>query len=357
MAGVIAKVGSAWKGKYREGARFSIQPALNYKGSMDSPGYSYPWCGGDATYAIMPHEVMELGCLLDYSGEGFFMASLSEPMSCIIGAYHASYHTEAGSYVHKMGVKAGGRMAILAGAGPMGLGAVDYALHVEPRPSLLVVSDLDEARLERARAIFPEAEAMRGGVDLRFVNPSTMGDPVQELRALAGGEGFDDVFVYAPVSSVVSQGDAMLGRDGCLNFFAGPTDKAFSAMVNFYEVHYGATHTVGTSGGNTQDMLESLGLSAAGRINPAVMVTHIGGLDSAAQATLHLPDHPAGKKLIYTGIDLELTAIADFARLAGKDRRFGRLAEICQAAKGLWCAEAEAYLLKAWGDPIAEGRY
>lgn len=174
---------------------------------------------------------------------------------------------------------------------------------------------------------------------------------------MAGGEGFDDVFVYAPVSSVVSQGDAILGRDGCLNFFAGPTDNAFSAMVNFYNVHYGATHTVGSSGGNTQDMLESLSLSAAGRINPAVMVTHVGGLDSAAQATLHLPDHPAGKKLIYTGIDLELTAIADFALLSGKDPRFGRLAEICQAAKGLWCAEAEAYLLKAWGDPIAEGRY
>lgn len=357
MAGVIVKVGAAWKGKYKEGARFSIQPALNYKGSMDSPGYSYPWCGGDATYVIMPHEVMELGCLLDYSGEGFFMASLSEPMSCIIGAYHASYHTEAGSYVHRMGIKAGGKLAILAGAGPMGLGAIDYALHVEPKPSLLVVSDVDPGRLERARAIFSEAEARRCGVDLRFVNPSTMADPVKGLRDLAGGEGFDDVFVYAPVGPVVSQGDAILGRDGCLNFFAGPTDNAFSAMVNFYNVHYGATHTVGTSGGNTQDMLESLELSSAGRINPAVMVTHVGGLDSAAEATLHLPDHPAGKKLIYTGIDMELTAIADFGSKAGKDPRFGRLAELCAAAKGLWCAQAEAYLLKAWGDPIAEGKY
>ncbi len=30
------------------GAKFAIQPALNYKGSMASPGYSYRWCGGAA---------------------------------------------------------------------------------------------------------------------------------------------------------------------------------------------------------------------------------------------------------------------------------------------------------------------
>ncbi|PKL07435.1 MAG: L-sorbose 1-phosphate reductase, partial [Spirochaetae bacterium HGW-Spirochaetae-7] len=148
MSGVIERVGSKWKDRYRTGAKFAIQPALNYKGSMDSPGYSYRWCGGAATYAIMPHEVMELDCLLDYSGDAFFQASLAEPMSCIIGAFHASYHTTAGSYEHLMGTVAGGRMAILAGAGPMGLGAVDYALHSGRAPRLLVVADIDDSRLE-----------------------------------------------------------------------------------------------------------------------------------------------------------------------------------------------------------------
>lgn len=357
MAGVIVKVGQKWTGQYTEGARFSIQPALNYKGSQDSPGYSYPWCGGAATYIIMPQEVMELGCLLDYKGEAFYEASLAEPMSCIIGAFHANYHTSTQDYVHRMGIRAGGSLAIVAGAGPMGLGAIDWALHVDPRPGLLVVSDVDQARLDRARAIFTEAVAAKAGVRLLFVNPKDMQDPVAELRALTGGTGFDDVFVYAPVAPVVAQGDAILARDGCMNFFAGPTDSQFAAPVNFYNVHYSSTHILGTTGGNTNDMRESLEMSAAGRINPAVMVTHVGGLDSAADATLHLPERPAGKKLIYTGIDLELTAIADFASLAGKDKRFGTLAEICGRAKGLWCAEAEAYLLKAWGDPIAEGRY
>jgi len=40
-----------------------------------------------------------------------------------------------------MGVRDGGNMAILAGVGPMGLGAIDYALHQNRKPGLLVVTD------------------------------------------------------------------------------------------------------------------------------------------------------------------------------------------------------------------------
>lgn len=345
MAGVIVEVGTEWGGKYEVGAKFAIQPALNYKGSMDSPGYSYRWCGGAATYAILPREVMELDCLLPFSGEAFFEASLAEPMSCIIGACHASWHCAPGTYEHRMGIVEGGRMAILAGAGPMGLGAVDYALHGPKKPGLLVVTDVDESRLDRARSIFPASEALKNGVDLKFVNTARVDIPVATLLALTGGEGFDDAFVYAPVGAVVEQADRILGRDGCLNFFAGPTETDFGARINFYNVHYGATHVVGTTGGNTQDMREALGLTERKAINPAVMVTHVGGLDSAAEATLRLPEQPAGKKLIYTGIDMPLTAIANFEELGKTDSRLARLAEICGRHRGLWNAEAERYLL------------
>jgi len=347
-SGLIVEVGAAWKGKYREGAKFAIQPALNYKGSMASPGYSYRWCGGDATYMILPREVMELGCLLDYKGDAFFQASLAEPMSCIIGASHASYHTKAGSYEHAMGIVDRGKMAILAGAGPMGLGAIDYALHADRHPALLVVTDVDEARLERAKSIFPMDKAAALGIELKFLNTSKAADPVAEIRAASGGTGFDDVFVFAPVAEVVRQGDRVLGRDGCLNFFAGPTDTSFAAPINFYDVHYASTHNVGTSGGNTDDMIECLEMTAAGRIDPAVMVTHVGGLDSAAEATLRLPDKPAGKKLVYTGINMDMTAIADFGAKGASDPRLARLDLICRSHAGLWSAEAEAYLLANW---------
>jgi len=92
---------------------------------------------------------------------------------------------------------------------------------------------------------------------------------------LSGGTGYDDVFVLAPVAAVVEQGDAILGRDGCLDFFAGPTDPKFTARMNFYNVHYAGTHIVGTSGGTTDDIREALDLMGKGRLNPSMMITHV----------------------------------------------------------------------------------
>ena len=278
---------------------------------MWSPGYSYEFCGGDATYCILPAEVMECGCLLEYTGEAYYQASLAEPMSCSIGAFHAAYHTQMGVYTHEMGIKEGGKLAIVAGAGPMSLGALTYALHCDRKPGL-VVADINQDRLDRAEHLSPPAEIKaETGIDLVFANNGKMDDPVAGLREISGGTGFDDVLCYAPVAAVVTLSSAILGREDCLNFFAGPTVKHFSAEMNFYEVHYGSTHVMGTTGGNTADEVESLELTAAGRIDPAVMVTHIGGLDAAAETTLNLPKIQGGKKLIYTHISMPLTALTD----------------------------------------------
>ena len=348
FAGDIIKVGKNHQDQFKPGMKFTLQPALNYKGTMWSPGYSYEFFGGDATYCIIPSEVMELGCLLEYKGRAYYEASLAEPMSCSIGAFNAAYHTHMGVYTHDMGIKENGKLAIMAGAGPMGLGALTYALHRDVRPSMIVVTDIDQERLDRAEVLFPPAEAAKDGISLHFVNTSKMEDPVAELIRISGGTGFDDVLCYAPVAAVVKQSGDILGRDGCLNFFAGPTDNKFSAEMNFYDVHYNSTHVMGTTGGNTADMIESLELTAANRINPAVMVTHVGGLDSAAETTLNLPKIPGGKKLIYTHLSMPLTALSDF-RIKGeetKDERYIALADIIDQNNGLWSPDAEEYLLQ-----------
>lgn len=345
FSGVIVKVGSKWAHEFKEGEKFGIQPAINYKGSMDSPGYSFRYIGGDTQYAIVGKEVLDTNSLLHYRGREFFFASLSEPLSCIIGAFHAQYHTKPGVYVHEMGIVPGGSMALLACAGPMGLGAIDYAIHCDRRPGLLVVTDIDQAKLDRAASIYTVEDAARHGVRLIYMNTAKEENPVEALRALTDDKGFDDVFVFAPVSSLIEQGDQILGRDGCLNFFAGPTDHKLSARFNFYEVHYGAQHLVGTSGGNTEDMKEALHMIAEGRLNPAGMITHVGGLDAAAEATLNLPHIPGGKKLIYPQISLPLTAIDDFAERGKTDPLMKALAEICARHNGLWSGEAEEYLL------------
>ena len=345
FCGELVEVGEKWKGQFKVGQKFAIQPALNKDGTLWAPGYSYQYVGGAATHVVIPAEVMELGCLLEYKADAYFMGSLAEPVSCIVGAYHAQYHTKGGSYVHDMGIKEGGSLALLAGAGPMGMGAIDYAMHAPRKPSRVVVTDSDDARLKRAASIFTGAEAARHGVELHYVNTKDIADPVAHLKGLNGGKLFDDVFVFAPVKPVVEMGDRLLGDDGCLNFFAGPTDTSFSAALNFYDIHYESHHLVGTSGGNTDDIKESLEMMADGRLNPVAMITHVGGLDSVPATTINLDKIPGGKKLIYTQKKLDLVALTDFEERGKKDPLYAALALIVTKNNMLWCKEAEDYLL------------
>jgi threonine dehydrogenase-like Zn-dependent dehydrogenase len=349
FAGEIVEVGERWKEQFSAGDKFAIQPALNFPdgpvGILGAPGYSYQYLGGNATYVIIAKEVMEMDCLLVYKGPGYYPASMAEPYSCVIGAMHANYHIKPGTYVHDMEIVDGGKMALLAGVGPMGLAAISYALNREGhRPSLLVVTDIDQTRLDRAAHLYSPEYAKDRGVELHYVNTGSAKDPVALIKEINGGEGYNDVFVFAPVSQVIEQGDRLLAFDGCLNFFAGPADTSFSASLNFYNVHYAFTHIVGTSGGNTDDIKESLDLMEKG-LDPSGLITHIGGLDAVAKATLSLPGIPGGKKLIYNHLQMPLTAISDFRKLGEKDPLFKALADICERHNGLWSVEAEELLL------------
>ncbi len=348
FCGEIIEVGDRWADHFEVGDKFSIQPAINYEdgpvGILSAPGYSYHHIGGDSQYVIIPAEVMAQDCLLPFEGEAFYLGSLAEPMSCIVGSFHANYHTRPGNYAHQMGIVEGGAMALLAGVGPMGLGAIDYAIHCDRRPGLLVVTDIDDDRLKRAASIYTVEEARANGVELIYVNPAEEKNSATYLKSLTpNSAGFDDVFVYAPVRQVVEQADGILNFDGCLNFFAGPTDPGFMAEFNFFNVHYAATHVVGTSGGNTADMVESLAMMEQGRLNPSTMITHVGGLDAVIHTTLNLPNISGGKKLVYNNISLPLVALDELQEIGGD--LYQGLAEIVGRHNGLWSPEAEKYLL------------
>lgn len=355
FAGEIVEVGAKWKDKFKPGQKYSIQPAIYYEdgpvGVLSAPGYSYQYVGGDATYVIIPKDVLEQDCLLIYDGPGYYPASLAEPLSCVIGAMHANYHTTPGSYLHNMEIVDGGKMAILAGVGPMGLAAINYVINrADRKPGICVVTDIDQARLDRAAEIYPVEVAKEKGIELVYLNTGNVENPVDALQALVNGEGYDDVFVFAPVKPVIEQADAVLAFDGCLNFFAGPSNTNLKAELNFYNVHYAYTHIVGTSGGNMDDMVEALDIMSKG-LDPAGLVTHIGGLNAVAETTLNLPNIPGGKKLIYTHLDMPLTPLTDFAEKGKTNPVYAKLAGMVAANKGLWSVEAEEYLL-ANGDQL-----
>lgn len=340
FCGEVVEVTDRWKNEFSVGDKVVMPPVLSYLGGMQTVGYSFGEIGGVSTYSIVYEHIVENGYLIKIDSDSYFNGSLIEPASCVIRGYKANLHLDD-ELMPYTNIKAGGKVAILAGCGPMGLVAIDIALHGDVKPSLVVVTDLSTERLERAKQLFNPEEAKKEGIELKFIASSDKA----ELLELTDGSGYDDVFVYAPVSAVVELADEILGFDGCLNFFAGPLDKKFSANFNFYNVHYAQHHVVGTSGSTTDDMKDIVRLIGEKRITPAVMITHIGGIDSAIDATRRLPEIPGGKKLIYTHINLPLTAITDFEELGKTDKRFKELDDIVKKHNGLWCAEAEKYLL------------
>jgi len=344
LAGELVEVGAAWKDRYEAGQRFTIQPAINYRGSMDSPGYSYEYCGGDATYIILPQELMEMDCLLPHTVSDHFRAALAEPYSCVIGAARGLFRTDRTSHNHYMGIRAGGAMAILGGGGPMGLAAIDYALSGPQRPAKLVVTDLEQDRLDRAQRIFQPVAAERG-VSLFFVNPTKSDDDERELRRLSGGEGYDDILVMVPVVQLLEQGNRLLAFNGCMNFFAGPTDPNFTAKLNYYGMHYLEHHVIGTTGGTVDDEKEALELLEKGLTRPQALVTHVGGLNAVPDATLQLDTLPGGKKLMYPGVAMPLTALDQIEEFAAAEPRYKELAQIVSEAGGLWSGAAEEWLL------------
>jgi hypothetical protein len=92
-------------------------------------------------------------------------------------------------------------------------------------------------------------------------------------------------------------------------------------------------------------MKESLKLMSEGKINPAVMITHVGGLDAVVDTTLNLPHIPGGKKLIYTNISMPLISLYRLGELSRSDKFYAGLHEIVSKNDYIWSLEAEKYLL------------
>ena len=342
FAGQIVKVGKKWQNEFQPGERFAQQPQI--PGQLDTPGYSYQYYGGDTQYAIVPNEIIEKGCLLHNKGS-YFEASIAEPVACCVAGFHKMYHSIPESYEHAYGNKPGGNLIIMGGCGPMGLAAISYALCTENKPKRVVVTDINDERLAHAEQVLPMEDARKNGIELLYVNTSSMDDQVQGLLALTDGHGYDDVFIFAPVRSMAEVGDQILADDGCINIFAGPADNQFSGEVNLYNVHYSGHHYVGCTGSLISDLKEVVEKSAKGFVKPAAMITNIGGINAARDVTINLPSTPGGKKLLYMQIELPLTAIEDFRELGKTDPLFRKLADSCDAHNGLWNAEAEEILL------------
>ena len=342
MCGEILEVGANVKGNWQVGQKVVVQPALKLASGYD-PGYSYPYIGGNSQYAVVPKIVLERGCLLPYGGDSFFAGSLAEALGCCIRGYKGFYHTDYTNYERTDGAKKGGRIAILGGAGPMGIGCVELAVGYAG-VSQVVVTDLNQERLDYAARMCPVDKASAKGVQLHYVNTSDMEDVAKQLIELSEG-GFDDVFVMVPVAGLFTLAEKICREDGCVNFFAGPPVHDLQGSLNLYRVHYDGIHVVGTAGSIPSDMTDVLELMEEHKINPGAIVSHILGL-KAVEETLYAMEKPSGaKKVCYNELDIPLIAIDELEELGKDNALYAELSAIVKRNGGMWCAEAEAYLL------------
>ncbi|MBP5270607.1 MAG: zinc-binding dehydrogenase [Clostridia bacterium] len=172
-----------------------------------------------------------------------------------------------------------------------------------------------------------------------------MEDPTAELIKMSGG-GFDDVFVMVPVPALFTMAEKICREDGCVNFYAGPAVHDLPGSVNLYRIHYDGIHIVGTAGSIPEDTVDTIGLIEKNAVNPGALVSHILGL-ADVPAAIFAMEHPSGaKKVCYPGLDIPLVAVDELGELGKTDPLFASLDEIVKRNGGMWCAEAEKYLLE-----------
>ncbi len=343
LCGEIVEVGENLQSSWSVGQKIVIQPALKLESGYD-PGYSYKYVGGSATYALVPSIVLERGCLIPYGGDNFFSGSLVESLGCVLRGFKGLYHTDYSTYTRTDGAKRGGKIAILGGAGPMGIGAVELAVGYAGA-SMTVVTDLSGDRLAWAESKCTPEFARKHSCELKYVNTSNMENPSDELKRISDG-GFDDVFVMVPVPELFTMAEEICREDGCINFFAGPAVHDMQGSLNLYRIHYDGIHVVGTAGSIPEDTVQTIGLIEQGKINTGAVVSHILGLGAVADAVLDMAKPSGAKKVCYTGLDIPLVAIDDFEKLGEENSMYEELAKIVKANGGLWCTEAEKYLLE-----------
>ncbi len=233
-----------------------------------------------------------------------------------------------------------GSALFLGAGGPMGQMHVQRAIELEAGSKLVVMTDLDQSRLDHIARRF-EALAKAKGVALHALSPESCGSQEamdEQIRDLVPG-GYSDVCVLAPATELVASAMGFATDNGLVNVFAGipignPCDIQLADLCRGIAI-------IGSSGSRISDLRRILEMVESGRLDTNRSVAAIGGLESAFEGLEGVRDGRCpGKIVIYPHVrNLPLTALEDIPKnipeLAGK------LGPDCA-----WTKEAETALLE-----------
>ncbi len=212
-------------------------------------------------------------------------------------------------------LKAGGRAVFIGAAGPMGQMHVQRALQAAEGPRQIVATDLVPERLavvEQKYAQLIEAKKATTEISLRTPEGKSGAAFNQDLLAMTGGEGYDDVVVLAPSANVVAGAVSLMAKDGVMNIFAGlPTGT--KAPIDVRLVASKGLRFTGSSGSMIRDLRNMLNAAESGELNPNLSVAAVSGLNDTKLGIEGVMNQTyPGKIVVYPQIlDFPITALSD----------------------------------------------
>ncbi len=231
-----------------------------------------------------------------------------------------------------------GRAWFVGAGGPMGRMHVQRAIQKENGPSVIVCTDVSEARLNDLDVSF-RAEAEAKGLTFVALNPLEK-EAYQAGMAAFKEQGFDDIIVLAPIPPVISDAATWLASEGVMNVFAGVA-RGTMAPIDLSDVYLKDTRVVGHSASSIDDLRLMLHQAESGELSPNRSVAAIGSLNAAKDGMRSVQDtvYP-GKVVIFPHIkDFPLTALPDL-----KDSLPSVYALLKDGRE--WTKEAEAEFLR-----------
>jgi threonine dehydrogenase-like Zn-dependent dehydrogenase len=309
----LVVVGEALRADYRPGERYAVQPAvdlapINHREryaddargvTKIAVGYSLP--GLLSEYVLIGEEVLAAGCLLPLPDAGLPAghAAIAEPISCIISSHAHHLHLTQPDRTQRREPISGllpGGVTVVIGAGPMGRIHVDLAIAARPRA--IIASARRPERLRWLHETFG-ARAADAGVELITVAAAEE-DLAAAVARVTANRGADDVIVTAADGEVMEQAQHLLARYGVLDLFAGLPPGQELIEIDERFVHYQEINITGSSGGGPWDIIETLRLMAAGEIDAAAHIAHVGDLAHAPEL-LGMARHRQvqGKAIVY----------------------------------------------------------
>lgn len=232
-----------------------------------------------------------------------------------------------------------GFLVVVGGAGPMGQMHVQRALELVPGPKTVVVTDLNDNRLNALR-VTGDPIAEKNDKKLLLINTTQAGfDLARYVSELTDGKMAEDVVVCVPNGKVMQDAALLLGKDGMLNFFAG-VQNGTMIDVDLNNIFMNNMQITGTSGSTIDDQKMVIHKTTEKMLSPNLSVAAVGGFNAAVEGMDAMMSGVfTGKIIIYPQIpDLPLVSLNEFAE------RYPEIARY-MGPNNSWSREAELALL------------